>query len=282
MPELPEVETMRTFLLPYCKSNIYKVEVRNVRFRKKVNLSFASDVTNSCIEEIKRIGKFLIFKLSNKKYMLIHAGMSGKFIINKNNTLQEDNKISKHNHIVFHLNNGIKINFNDPRRFGLVLTFNTKEDLMQSIHLGIDALSNNLTDEYLTPLLKKTNCDIKTFLLNQKIIAGIGNIYASEILFYSHIHPLTNCKQINKERVKLLINHTKEILVKSVKLGGSTLKDYKNPNGETGYFQNTLAVYSKEKQPCIKCGTLIEQIKIKGRSTYFCPKEQRLSRFKKS
>lgn len=276
MPELPEVETMRTFLLPYCKNNIDKVEVKNISFRKKVNLSFAKDVANTFIEEINRIGKFLIFKLSNNKYMLIHAGMSGKFIINTNNKLEENSLISKHNHIVFHLHNGIKINYNDPRRFGLVQSFNTKEELMHSLNLGVDALSNKLTEEYLSSNLKKTNCDIKTFLLNQKIIAGIGNIYACEILFYSGIHPLSNCKKIKKTQVELLVNYTKEILAKSVKLGGSTLKDYQKPNGETGYFQNTFAVYSKGSKPCINCGTEIEQIKIKGRSTYFCPKEQKI------
>ena len=287
MPELPEVETMRTSLLPYCNRVINKVVINNPNLRKKVNDNFIADISNNYITNIERLGKFLLFSLSNQKYLLMHAGMSGKFIIenlvkdtfaknysNLQLSSSTNNTLYKHNHIILTLEDGTNISFNDPRRFGLALTFNSRALATQNLKLGIDALSSELTIQYLTKLLQKSTSDIKTFLLNQQAIAGIGNIYASEILFYSKIHPLTVSKTLSASQIKLLLKYIKEVLTKAVKLGGSTLKDYQKPNGEIGYFQTTFAVYNKDMQKCSSCGNLITKITQKGRSTYLCPKEQ--------
>lgn len=272
MPELPEVETMRRSLLPLCNQEIIEVKLNKTQLRKPINSTFINDIKGTTLKSIERFGKFLLFHLSNNICLLMHAGMSGKFKLEKLPKTNTD----KHNHIEFYLNNQLIVYYNDPRRFGLALTFPNKEEALNYINIGIDALDPLLTPNLLYELLQKSRTNIKTFLLNQKYIAGIGNIYACEILFYSHIHPLTATNHINKVQSKALVDNTLKVLQQAITMGGSTLKDYATPSGESGYFQHNFAVYNKISEPCPNCKAPIVKIKIAGRSTFLCPKEQGL------
>lgn len=271
MPELPEVESMKALLSDCCNYKIINTKVLNSNLRKKVNNSFVADTKNTEILNIERIGKFLIFNLSNKKCVVMHAGMSGIFTVDGNDNLL------KHDHIVFYLKDNRIIKYNDPRRFGLALSFNNKQEALSSSlfkNIAIDALDKKFNADYLLNKVKNLTSNIKNTLLNQNIVAGIGNIYASEILFYSKISPLRACNSLSNTEIAKIVDNTSFVLNKAITLGGSTLKDYRLPNGSKGGFQNEFAVYNKKDQPCPNCGTLITKITQSGRATYFCPKEQ--------
>ncbi|MGV3278968.1 bifunctional DNA-formamidopyrimidine glycosylase/DNA-(apurinic or apyrimidinic site) lyase [Rickettsiales bacterium LUAb2] len=272
MPELPEVENMKMLLSKHCNIKINDIKIKNRSLRSPINSSFEDDIKSSEILEIKRLGKYLIFLLSNKKCIVMHAGMSGKFIA----TLTQD--IAKHDHIIFYLANNVIIKYNDPRRFGIALSFNNETEALDSKlfkNIATDALDIKFNTDYLFQKIKHLKSPIKTTLLNQNIVSGIGNIYASEILYYAKIDPQKSCNLLTFNNISDIVKFTKEVLLNSIKLGGSTLKDYALPNGDTGYFQNNFAVYNKNDQKCNNCNHTINKIIMAGRATYFCPNEQK-------
>lgn len=270
MPELPEVENMVLTLKKCQNQKIEKVYSSYKKLRKPIQQNLVELLVNTTITSIFRKAKYLIFTLSNNYSIVAHAGMSGKFLLSN----FTHNNIQKHDHIILYLNNNTAITYNDPRRFGLFyITPSTTLEELFFAGIGVDALSYEFNSSYLQNKLHKISSNIKNNLLNQKIVAGIGNIYASEALFYSKINPTIAANSLTLKQLNTLIHNIKKVLEKSIKLGGSTLKDYKTPQGQNGNFQNHFAVYNRANQPCYtkECHHLIVKIIQNGRSTFYCP-----------
>lgn len=271
MPELPEVENTRLSLLPIKENKIVDIYTSGKQLRKKIPQDII-DIKNSTILDVKRKAKYLLFSLSNNKTIVSHLGMSGKFIYST------DTSINKHDHVILFLSNGYTLKYNDPRRFGLFLLENTNSYQNKLFsNIAMDAIDYEFDAKYLHSKLSKISSNIKNTLLNQQIVAGIGNIYASEALFKAKISPLRDANSLNINELTKLVDSIKETLSTSIKLGGSTLKDYRKADGESGSFQNHFLVYGRENQACLekKCDGMIEKITQNGRSTFFCKKSQK-------
>ncbi len=280
MPELPEVETIkRAIEKAISNARIEEVSIYNPNLRCKIPAELPEMVKGARILAYRRIAKYIVIDLSNGISLIWHMGMSGKVIIGD----AVPNPLAKHDHVVIKTTNGIMI-YNDPRRFGLFTYCKTSELPKSKIfgNTGIDPFDKNLTATYLMSKLKtKKKTNIKTALLEQNIIAGIGNIYASEILYKSRISPLRAAESISCEECKTIIEKTHEVLDMAIKAGGSTLHDYKKPDGSLGYFQNMHCVYNKTGQKCPDCVCDItktggiKKIVQNGRSTFFCESLQK-------
>lgn len=274
MPELPEVETIKNAVQKsIANANISKVEVFCNKLRIKIPENFSTQVLGAKIVDYKRIGKYIVIALDNQKSIIIHLGMSGKIKI-----FETQPELIKHDHVVFYTSNGVVV-YNDPRRFGLIDICESKE-LFNKVYfakMGIDPFDKKLTQQYLFEKINNKRIDIKTALLDQSIINGIGNIYASEILYLSKILPTRNCDKISLEECKALVDNARIVLNQAIEKGGSTLRDYQKPDGSLGYFQNMHCVYNKTGQKCPKCNCNEAIVKIvqKGRSSFYCPTKQK-------
>ena len=282
MPELPEVEIVRQSLSRNIKGKkINKVLVRNRNLRFKLKYSFENKLKNKFISNIKRFSKYLIIEFENKSFCVIHLGMSGTIHILKkrkgslltNTSFYNSPKLpEKHNHIEFFFND-LKLIYNDPRRFGFLLFIDNKINLEKRFKkFGPEPFDKKFNLRYLINYFKGKKKNIKSFLLDQKFISGIGNIYASEILYLSKINPHIQAKKLDKLQLKKIIKNSKKILLKAIKQGGSTIKDFKNTKGETGQFQKKFKVYGRDKQNCKRssCFGIINKITQSNRSTFFC------------
>ena len=272
MPELPEVETVTRALSKIVeRSKVKSVEIYRTDLRWKVPDDLKEILENDIFEKPFRRGKYILIPTKKDNILLIHLGMSGQIKIKESVPT-----LLKHDHIRIIIenknNNLFSITYNDPRRFGYVDYLN-KRDLKKHFllkSLGVEPFSEDLTKVYLHNIFKTKTTNIKNALLDQKIIAGIGNIYASEILFRAKIRPHRNVNSLKFKDLELIINSTKEILKKSIKKGGTTIKDHKQPDGKLGYFKQNLAVYGKKNKKCKDCNNLIEVSIITNRSTFFC------------
>ena len=282
MPELPEVEIVKQSLKKKIKSGIIKkVLVRNRNLRFKIPPNFEKNLKNKVVIKIKRLSKYIILELSNQIYLIIHLGMSGTIhLINKdsknsftNTSFYNTRKLpKKHNHIEI-LFSKFKIIYNDPRRFGFFKIINGKKELNHFFSkLGPEPFSKFFNYSYLLKSLKNKKKNIKNFLLDQKFVSGIGNIYASEILYYSGIDPFKEANKIAKHEYKKIINFSKIVLQDSIKKGGSSIRDFKNTSGTEGLFQNNFKVYQRNNLNCLKkkCSGVIVKKFISKRSTFFC------------
>ena len=272
MPELPEVETTIKGLKPLIGTFIFDIKINTPKLRFLIPKNICNIKRNVRIKEITRRGKFILITLSNSHIIVIHLGMSGKlrlFVPNKY-------KKMKHDHFVLKTNKEHLLAFNDARRFGFVDYDEYKKIYNRKylMNLGIEALDNLLSGQYLLTKISKKMVPIKQILLDQSVIAGIGNIYASEILFHCKISPLTLGKDLNLINCSKLVFSIKKILKKAIKEGGSTLRDYVATDGTLGNFQNNFKVYNKEGQKIKGC--LIKKIVQYGRSTYYSPLLQKL------
>ena len=267
MPELPEVETVRRSLKEKLLGK--KIVDVNVLYPKMIlnDIDDFKKVINQNINDIKRRGKWLIFDLDNN-YLISHLRMEGKYYIKK---LDED--LNKHTHVVFNINNEFNLFYDDTRKFGRMKLIN-KDELEQTINVGVEPLEDKLTVTYLKDKFKNIKLPIKTALLDQHIIAGIGNIYDNEILFLSGINPLKPANELNDKELELIIKHTKEVLIDAINNKGTTIKSYE-ALGNHGGFQDKLCVQGRKDEPCPKCGTTIKKNVINGRGTYYCPKCQK-------
>ncbi|MDX1949678.1 MAG: bifunctional DNA-formamidopyrimidine glycosylase/DNA-(apurinic or apyrimidinic site) lyase [Rickettsiales bacterium] len=274
MPELPEVETVKRGLskqiLGKKINSIFRSD-KNLRFPYSNN--FIEDISNAKIIDIKRRAKFLIINLNNKNSIIIHLGMSGKILFKNSPYIP-----AKHDHFILEFTDETLLVFNDARRFGCVTSSKTKDVAKHKLfaNTGIEPLSDDLTTEFLTENFKNKSQNIKQTLMDASVIAGIGNIYASEILFLTNINPALPAKDVPKNKYKNLIKNIKQVLENAIKSGGSTLRDYVRSDGGLGYFQHHHKVYDRENQPCFVCQTSIKRIVQQGRSTYFCPNCQKL------
>ncbi|MDA8561591.1 bifunctional DNA-formamidopyrimidine glycosylase/DNA-(apurinic or apyrimidinic site) lyase [Gammaproteobacteria bacterium] len=272
MPELPEVEITLRGIEPYIlHQKISNVIVRNHKLRWPVQNDINQQVNGKNICKTQRIGKYLVLKVETGS-IIIHLGMSGSLRVLKNNT-----PIKKHDHIDIEFANNIILRLNDPRRFGAFL-WTTEEPEQHKLlkNLGIEPLSNKFSAKNLAQLTKKSKSPIKTFLMNSKNIAGVGNIYANEALFDSKINPNQPTNSIPENRLNSLLKSIKKVLRQSIKQGGTTLKDFVNSDGKKGYFQVYLKIYGKKNKPCVYCKTPIEENRMGQRSTFYCPNCQKL------
>lgn len=274
MPELPEVETIKEALRRAVDSaDIISITVKNRNFREKIPEDFEKRIEKSTIQKIYRKAKYIIIELNNGLSIIWHLGMSGKVKISDS----LPSELAKHDHIIIRTTKGVVI-FNDARRFGLI-TY-TESDALNRHHLfehiGIDPFDEKLTAQYLFSLLHQRQCSIKSALLDQSIISGIGNIYASESLYEAEISPLRYCTDITFAEIQKIIQAVRKTLTKAIAAGGSTLRDYRKPDGSMGYFQNQHCVYNKTGQKCPRCtcdtGKTggIKRIIQSGRSTFYC------------
>jgi formamidopyrimidine-DNA glycosylase len=280
MPELPEVETTRRLLEPYIKNKTIKKIIfnrKNLRF--ELPNIMVSSFENVTITILVRHGKYMMWHCDNGYSIIVHLGMTGRFLIADHNVafpdFYHDHKVNPiHEHCVFYFQCGLRISYYDPRRFGFFDCIKTS-DLYQNKFLkilGIDGLNLIGKEDILFSNLKNKKSPIKNLLLNQSIIAGVGNIYASEALWRAKIHPQTSGNMLNKSHITLLTHHIHDILSEAIIGGGSTLKDYRSPVGDTGNYQNLFKVYDRidKKCPDEKCLGIIEKIIQSNRASFFC------------
>ncbi|MCW9047390.1 MAG: bifunctional DNA-formamidopyrimidine glycosylase/DNA-(apurinic or apyrimidinic site) lyase [Gammaproteobacteria bacterium] len=266
MPELPEVETSRRGIKPHIlNKTVTDVIIRNKNLRWPVPGTLKKQLLGQVIKKVDRRGKYILLYTSAGT-VILHLGMSGSLrILNKSVTAE------KHDHFDITFSNNKVLRLRDPRRFGCVLWSRSdplKHKLL--INLGPEPLNDEFTAEYLFEISRNRKVAIKTFLMNSHIVVGVGNIYANESLFAAGINPRRAANKISLKSYQNLVPKIKAILKKSIKQGGSTLKDFINEDGKPGYFQQTLCVYGRESEPCINCGNLIKQIIQAQRSTYYC------------
>jgi len=282
MPELPEVEIVRQSLNKKIKKKcIKKVIIRNRNLRFKIPRNFKSFIEGKKIIKVDRFSKYLIIHLIKENFFIIHLGMSGTIhIINKKNNLKFTNTSfyhspflpKKHNHVELIFDN-FKIVYNDPRRFGFFELIKNHDTLKKRFKLlGPEPFSENFNLKYIVNFFKEKNKDIKSFLLDQRFVSGIGNIYASEILFASKINPFKKAKYLNTKECKKIIFNSKKILLKAITSGGSSIRDFKNISGAKGNFQKEFKVYQQEGENCKRnyCRGVIKKKNISNRSTFFC------------
>ena len=282
MPELPEVEIVRQSLNKKIKQKkVKKVIVRNRNLRFKIPSNFNSYFQNKKIIKVGRFSKYLIVYLPQENYCLIHLGMSGTIHVVNNTTINKRTNTSfynspllpkKHNHVELIFNN-FKIVYNDPRRFGFFQIIKNNLELKKRLnHLGPEPFDQNFDLTYVYNFFKGKNKDIKNFLLDQKFVSGIGNIYASEILFLSKINPFKKVKLLSKKECQNIIINSKKILLKAISKGGSSIRDFQDTSGLKGGFQDEFKVYQQEGKQCknFGCSNLIKKKIISNRATFFC------------
>ncbi|MFD0966773.1 bifunctional DNA-formamidopyrimidine glycosylase/DNA-(apurinic or apyrimidinic site) lyase [Seminibacterium arietis] len=269
MPELPEVETTLNGIRPHLQNAmIENVIVRNNKLRWDVS-SELSMLKNCNILDLQRRAKYIIIK-TEQGFIIGHLGMSGTLRV-----VPYNSPIAKHDHIDIVLNNGKLLRYNDPRRFGAWLWTDNIKNFHLFLKLGIEPLSEQFNTDYLWKKSRKRLTAVKTFLMDNTIVVGVGNIYASETLFLSGIHPQKIAGTLSKKQCEILVQTIKQVLEKAIKQGGTTLKDFLQPDGRPGYFTQQLLVYGNKNQPCTKCGTKIESLIINQRNSFFCPKCQK-------
>lgn len=272
MPELPEVETTRRGIAPFLlKQTISKIHVRQPQLRLPINVQLTELCPGQQIHIISRRAKYLLLHLTTG-YVLIHLGMSGHLsLINK--------KIApgKHDHIDLILNNGLILRYSDPRRFGLWLYIKNDPYAHPLLaKLGPEPLSEAFNAQYLWQCSQQKKQSIKSLIMNNAVVVGIGNIYAAESLFLASIHPLTPAGMLNKISFSKLVTQIKAVLNAAINAGGTTLRDFYAVDGKAGYFANNLQVYGRKNLSCYYCNSVIQAIIIAGRNSFFCPSCQQL------
>ena len=282
MPELPEVEIVRQSLYKKIKrKKVKNVIIRNRNLRFKIPYNFKSFLKNKIIIGVKRFSKYLIFCLSNNCYFLLHLGMSGTVhVINfhKKNSITNASFYGssvlpkKHNHVEIIFEN-FKVIYNDPRRFGFFQIIKNDKLLKKKFNnLGPEPFNLKFDQKYVYSYFDKKKKNIKSFLLDQKFVSGIGNIYASEILFLSKIKPNKKANLFKKKDCKKIVFYSRKVLIKAINKGGSSIRDFKNTFGKKGGFQKEFKVYDREGLNCkrLNCSGIIKKKIISNRSTFFC------------
>ena len=268
MPELPEVEvTLRGISGALTNSEIKEIKVHYPKLREDISPEFGQ-LRNLRVLKLSRRGKYIII-MTDRGSILLHLGMTGHLLV-----CPQDTPLKKHDHVEIMLNNGMEVRFNDQRRFGLFLWIPEGQDVYRNrylVNLGYEPLTDEFTPEALyAELMKHPKKPVKQALMTNEIVVGIGNIYASEILFTCRIHPLTPAGSISIDDCKKMVPVIKETLLRSIENGGTTIRDFSGADGKMGYFVQKLNVYGKSGEKCPVCGNLIENMVIGGRNTYFC------------
>jgi formamidopyrimidine-DNA glycosylase len=288
MPELPEVETVRRGLAPVMEGKRFaKVEVRRGDLRWPLPKGFAQKLNGKTVQGLGRRAKYLLADLSSGDVLLMHLGMSGSFRVGKDSApgtyYHERSKSTAHDHIVFHMSNGATVTFNDPRRFGSMKLVSRArlEDEPSLRSLGPEPLGNEFDAAMLAKACAGKKTSLKAALSDQRVVAGLGNIYVCEALFRARLSPKRVASTIAdrngkpNERAEKLVDAIKAVLKDAIEAGGSSLRDHRRADGSLGDFQHNFQVYDREGQPCPSCKGKIKRIVQGGRSTFYCPSCQK-------
>jgi len=289
MPELPEVETVRMGLAPVLENHrLVKVETRRAGLRVPFPKDFAGRLTGRRVGRLRRRAKYLLAELDRGETLVIHLGMSGRMAVYAAGKQRKLGQYvydtasfaagsGKHDHVVIETDAPARIVFTDHRRFGLMTLIDTatidQDKLFKG--LGIEPLSREFDAAWLAGVLAGKKTPIKSALLDQRVIAGLGNIYVCEALYRAHISPKRLAGKVRPEAVTALADAIKAVLKDAIAAGGSSLRDYKKADGNLGNFQHHFTVYGREGEPCPGCGTTVKRIVQAGRSTFWCPKCQK-------
>jgi len=288
MPELPEVETVRRGLAPAMEGERFaKVEVRRGDLRWPLPRRFAQRLHGKTVEGLGRRAKYLLADLSSGDVLMMHLGMSGSFHVGKNSAsgkyYHEHSKSTLHDHVVFHMSNGVVVTFNDPRRFGSMKLVPRKklesEPLLRA--LGPEPLGNEFDAAMLAKACAAKKTSLKSALSDQRVVAGLGNIYVCEALFRARLSPKRIASTIAdrqgkpNERAERLVDAIKAVLKDAIEAGGSSLRDHRRADGSLGDFQHNFQVYDREGEQCPSCKGKIKRIVQTGRSTFYCPSCQK-------
>lgn len=271
MPELPEVETTKLSLTPLIGQTVVQTHKNRPNVREPIPDDL-DELVGLKLLTVHRKAKYLLLDFGKNrvdKQLLIHLGMSGSLGQFPTTTAH-----AKHDHCVLDFGNGTSLHYHDPRRFGMVMWAKYAQTYLNNI--GAEPLTDEFTAQYLYEFIHKNSArpktaPIKSVIMDNKIVVGVGNIYATECLFLSKIHPLTPAHLISLEKLTELVSHIKIILTKAIEKGGSTLKDFKVADNRTGYFQQTLLAYGRDGEPCVNCHLPLETVKVGGRASVFCP-----------
>lgn len=283
MPELPEVETVRRGLLPAMEGQ--KIEIAYVNrpdLRWPFPKNMADRLTGKVVLGLRRRSKYILADLDSGETAIIHLGMSGRMMVSGiqlGDFYVEHPASQKHDHVKLEMGNGAAVVFNDARRFGhidLAATADVESHWLIE-HIGPEPLGNSFDEAYLVEKLAKRMSPIKTALLDQKVVAGLGNIYVCEVLHRAGISPVTKAAKLSKKRAASLVPIIREVLLEAIEAGGSSLRDYRQADGELGYFQHSFRVYDQEDSLCCTdgCEGIVQRIVQSGRSTFYCAQCQR-------
>lgn len=283
MPELPEVETVRRGLVPAMEGKVIaRAEVNRPDLRWPFPDRMAERLAGQTVRRLGRRSKYILLDLESGETLIIHLGMSGRMQIDDAATARfhaNPAAPQKHDHVVFHMEDRTRIAFNDARRFGAMDLVETDklEDHWLIEKLGPEPLSNTFDAGYLVDILNGKNTPIKSALLDQRVVAGLGNIYVCEVLFRTGISPRRKAGALSAKRVASLVPAIRDVLGEAIESGGSSLRDHRQTNGELGYFQHNFSVYDREGQPCVTpdCNAEIQRIVQSGRSSFYCSTCQR-------
>lgn len=269
MPELPEVETTKNGISPYLEGFIIeKIVVRQSKLRWEVSGELAQ-IQHQKVTVLCRRAKYLIIQLETG-YIIGHLGMSGSLRI-----VDQNAPVDKHDHLDIVINNGKILRYNDPRRFGAWLWTDNLDEFHLFLKLGPEPLSDAFNADYLWQKSRKKQTALKTFIMDNAVVVGVGNIYVNETLFLCGLHPKKTAGSLSKAQCIQLVERIKQVLAKAIQQGGTTLKDFLQPDGRPGYFAQALLVYGNQNKPCPKCGTKIESLVIGQRNSFFCPSCQK-------
>lgn len=272
MPELPEVETTKTSLLPLLDQKVIDIQVNNSSLRWPIPEDIQK-LKGQKLLKLSRRSKYILAEFEHDT-MLWHLGMSGSFRL-----CEKDTDLRKHDHLIIRFEDD-ELRYHDPRRFGCILWLDASSQNKLIDTLGPEPLSEEFNAQYLATKLKNKNIAIKVAIMDNHIVVGVGNIYATESLFNLGIHPAQPASSLSTDQIKKLVIEIKRILKQAIDLGGSTLRDYTNAMGENGYFQQTLLAYGRAGEMCINCETTLENLKLGQRASVFCPQCQPLKKVK--
>ena len=276
MPELPEVETVKEALNQTVKGQTIKeIELRYEPMVKNMSADeFKEKLINQTIQAVSRRGKYLVFHFDDYQ-LLSHLRMEGKYFYVDSNF-----ELNSHVHVIFTLENGKRLLYQDTRKFGTYHLYDKAIDLETTAPfqvLGLEPFATEFTPSYVKEKIQNKKKPIKSLLLDQTIVCGLGNIYVDEVLYRARLHPLTSSSELTDKDIENVVKYTVEVLARAIELGGTTIRTFSSSHGVSGTFQNELLVHQRKGENCYECHTPIEKIKVGGRGTYFCPTCQKLT-----
>ena len=276
MPELPEVETVKEALNQTVKGQTIKeIELRYEPMVKNMSADeFKEKLINQTIQAVSRRGKYLVFHFDDYQ-LLSHLRMEGKYFYVDSNF-----ELNSHVHVIFTLENGKRLLYQDTRKFGTYHLYDKAIDLETTAPfqvLGLEPFATEFTPSYVKEKIQNKKKPIKSLLLDQTVVCGLGNIYVDEVLYRARLHPLTSSSELTDKDIENVVKYTVEVLARAIELGGTTIRTFRSSHGVSGTFQNELLVHQRKGENCYECHTPIEKIKVGGRGTYFCPTCQKLT-----
>ena len=276
MPELPEVETVKEALNQTVKGQTIKeIELRYEPMVKNMSAAeFKEKLINQTIQAVSRRGKYLVFHFDDYQ-LLSHLRMEGKYFY-----VDSDFELNPHVHVIFTLENGKRLLYQDTRKFGTYHLYDKAIDLETTAPfqvLGLEPFATEFTPSYVKEKIQNKKKPIKSLLLDQTVVCGLGNIYVDEVLYRARLHPLTSSSELTDKDIENVVKYTVEVLARAIELGGTTIRTFRSSHGVSGTFQNDLLVHQRKGENCYECHTPIEKIKVGGRGTYFCPTCQKLT-----